>query len=280
MTSRERNIRTSSSLRNRQSSLFKKGEKKNTSQKTPHDRTVWLWGRHAVRAALSNPRRHILTLYATKNAQRSEDSVRERACDILEARDLSKLLPPGAVHQGLAARALPLEPYDLEEICAPDQQGRPILALDMITDPHNVGALFRSAAAFGARAVIMLKRHSPPLSGGCAKAAVGAVEHVPFAQEVNLARTLESLKQYGYTIIGLDGTAPQTLTSALEDAADPHHGPVLVLGSEDKGLRPGVRSVCDHLASIPIASDMESLNVSTTGAIALYEATKSRGHST
>lgn len=187
--------------------------------------------------------------------------------DVIEPDAIDALLPPGAVHQGLAVRAPALEPLDLEEACAP-LDGRPVLVLDSVTDPQNVGAAFRSAAAFGARAVIMQDRKSPPLTGALAKAAAGAVEIVPHVRVVNIARTIEALGDMGYLTIGLEGEGALELAEALRD----ERPAALVLGAEGKGMRDMVANACERRARIPIAPNMESLNVSVAAAIALYEA--------
>ncbi|MCX7358297.1 MAG: RNA methyltransferase [Alphaproteobacteria bacterium] len=181
------------------------------------------------------------------------------------------MLPPGAVHQGLAVRAFPLEAEDLETICAsPD--GRSVLVLDGVTDPQNVGAAFRSAAAFGARAVILQDRKSPPLTGVLAKAAAGAIEIVPHARVTNLGRAVETLRSLGYVTIALEGEAEL----GLADALDGKRSAAIVVGAEGKGLRPGVAEACEKRARIPIAPQLESLNVSVAAAIALYEAKRER----
>ncbi len=189
------------------------------------------------------------------------------AAQILDPAAIDGMLPPGAVHQGLAVRAFPLEPVTLEAACAP-ADGRSVLVLDGVTDPQNVGAAFRCAVAFGARAVVLQDRKSPPLTGVLAKAAAGAVELVPHVRAVNLARAVETLRELGYLSVALEGEAELSIAEAL---ADPR--PVaLVLGAEGKGLRPSVAEACEKRARIPIAAAMESLNVSAAAAVALYEA--------
>jgi 23S rRNA (guanosine2251-2'-O)-methyltransferase len=224
---------------------------------------VWLWGTHAVKAALANPNRKLLELIATRNAARELPEGAE--VRVVEPAEIDARLPPGAVHQGVAARCAPLEPVALEELIAP-VEGILVL-LDQVTDPQNVGAVLRSAAAFGARGLILQDRKAPPFSGGCAKAAVGAAERVPHARVVNLSRTLEQARDAGWRAIGLAGEAETTIEAALESA-----GPavILALGAEDKGLRPSVRAACDGLARIPISGAVESLNVSNAAALALY----------
>lgn len=224
---------------------------------------------HASLAALSNPARRIERIVATRNAAaRLPEGV---DAQILDPAAIDGMLPPGAVHQGLAVRALPLEPLSLDAACAP-ADGRCVLLLDGVTDPQNVGAAFRSAAAFGARAVILQDRKSPPLTGVLAKAAAGSIELVPHVRVVNLGRALEDLRAWGYLTVALEGESDVALNDALIDPR-----PVaLALGAEGKGLRPGVAEACEKRARIPIAASMESLNVSAAAAVALYEAQRSR----
>jgi len=181
------------------------------------------------------------------------------------------MLPPGAVHQGLAVRAFPIEPLEFEAACAPPD-GRSVLLLDGVTDPQNVGAAFRSAAAFGARAVVLQDRKSPPLTGVLAKAAAGAIELMPHVRVLNLTRAIETLRAFGYLTVALEGGVDLDIADALSDP----RAPALVLGAEGKGVRPGVAEACEKRARIPIAPAMESLNVAAAAAIALYEASQSR----
>lgn len=214
---------------------------------------------------MANPARRIERVVATRNAAaRLPEGVEAQR---LDPDAIDGMLPPGAVHQGLAVRAFPLEPRALGEACAP-LDGRPVLLLDGVTDPQNVGAAFRSAAAFDARAVILQDRKSPPLTGALAKAAAGAIELVAHVRVVNIARALEDLRTLGYLTVALEGETQLTLAEAL-DARRPA---ALALGAEGKGLRPGVAEACEKSARIPIAAQMESLNVSAAAAIALYEA--------
>ncbi len=227
----------------------------------------WIWGVHAVLAALNNRARKIQRLVATRNG--TEHVPKGLAFDLLEPADLDRLLPPFAVHQGLALKAAPLEPLSLEEACLPPD-GRPVLILDGVTDPQNVGAMFRSAAAFGVRAVILQDRKSPPLTGALAKAAVGAIDLVAHARVVNIARTIEQLSDAGYCCVGLAGGAALPASEALRDPR-----PIaLVIGAEDRGLRTLVSARCERLACIPMAPAMESLNAAMAAAIALYEITR------
>lgn len=228
-----------------------------------------MWGVHAVLAVLANPARRIERIVATRNAaSRLPEGIDPQ---ILEPDAIDGMLPPGAVHQGLAARAFPLEPLSLEGACAP-ADGRSVIILDGVTDPQNVGAVFRSAAAFGARAVILQDRKSPPLTGVLAKAATGAVELVPHVRVTNLGRTIETLRSLGYLTVALEGETDLPLADALNDKRPA----ALVLGAEGRGLRPGVAEACEKRARIPIAPAMESLNVSAAAAISLYEAARAK----
>jgi 23S rRNA (guanosine2251-2'-O)-methyltransferase len=218
---------------------------------------------------LANPARRIERVVATRNAaSRLPESAEPQ---ILDPDAIDGMLPPGAVHQGIAVRAFPLEPLELEAACGPPD-GRSVLILDGVTDPQNVGAAFRSAAAFGARAVILQDRKSPPLTGVLAKASAGAIELVPHVRVVNLGRTIETLRALGYLTVALEGETDLALSDALNDK----RSVALVVGAEGKGLRPGVAEACEKRARIPIAPAMESLNVSNAAAIALYEAKRTR----
>jgi 23S rRNA (guanosine2251-2'-O)-methyltransferase len=229
----------------------------------------WIWGVHASLAAIANPARRIERIVATRNAaSRLPEGIEPH---ILEPDAIDGMLPPGAVHQGLAVRAAPLEPTELEAACAP-ADGRSVLVLDGVTDPQNVGAAFRSAVAFGARAVILQDRKSPPLTGVLAKAAAGAIELVPHVRVVNLGRAVETLRSLGYLTVSLEGE----VDLALADALDDKRPAALILGAEGKGVRQGLSEACEKRARIPIAPAMESLNVSAAAAIALYEAARRR----
>ena len=224
---------------------------------------------HASLAALANPARRIERVVATRNA--ASHLPHGVDVQILDPDAIDGMLPPGAVHQGLAVRAFPLAPLDLAAACAPADK-RAVMVLDGVTDPQNVGAVFRSAAAFGARALVLQERRSPPLTGALAKAAAGAIEIVPHVRVVNIARALEDLRGWGYLTIALEGESNIELAQAF----DPARAPALVLGAEGKGLRPGVAESCEVRARIPIAASMESLNVSVAAAIGLYEAARAR----
>ncbi len=236
---------------------------------------LWLYGRHAVAAALANPARKVKRVLATKNAAdwlagHGANAASLARLEDARPEDLDHLLREGAVHQGVAALVDDLPRAQLEDVCAPAENNRPVLVLDQITDPQNIGALFRSAAAFGACAVIVQDRRTPPLSGALAKAAAGAVETIPCVQVVNIARALNALQELGYHCAGLAGEAEAEI-SALPDAPL-----ALVMGAEGGGLRRLVAETCDRLYRIPIAPGMESLNVSNAAAISLYEARRGR----
>ena len=230
----------------------------------------WIWGRHPVAAAIANPRRSELKRLLLAPGKMLDSTGRDLpAVETLDNASIARLLPQGAVHQGYALLASPLEPVELEELLEP-AEGL-LVMLDQVTDPQNVGNIMRSAAAFGARGVIVQDRHAPPLSGAVAKAAAGAADVVPMARVVNLSRALDALAEAGWRTIGLDGEAPEALHEVLDFSPT-----VLVLGSEGEGLRRLVSEHCDVTARIPMGGGFESLNVATAAAIALYEASKPR----
>ncbi len=230
---------------------------------------MWLWGVHPVDAGLKNPSRTILDGRITRNAAiklELDPDHPPTPFRLVEPREIDDMLPPGAVHQGVAVRARELDGDTLEGVIL-GRQG-PLVILDQVTDPQNVGAVFRSAAAFGAKGVVMQTRKSPPLSGALAKAAVGAIETVPEIPAVNIARAVDALAEAGWWVVGLDGESETSLREAFETPA-----PIaIVLGAEGPGMRPAVAKACSQLARIPMSPDMESLNVSNAAAIALYEA--------
>lgn len=233
---------------------------------------LWIYGRHAVAAALANPARRIERGVATKNAMdwmRGAKIGEERLAMFEDFRPdaIDHLLHAGAVHQGVAIAAHDLERARLKDICTPDGALRPVVVLDQITDPQNIGAIFRASAAFGAAAVIVQERRTPPLSGALAKAAAGAVETLPCVKVVNISRALEALKDLGYFCAGLAGESDRPISDL------PRSKPLaIVLGAEGAGLRQLVGETCDALFRIPIDASMESLNVSTAAAVTLYEA--------
>jgi 23S rRNA (guanosine2251-2'-O)-methyltransferase len=226
-----------------------------------------LYGLHTVKAALENPQRRIRRLMTTENALRR---LREDGAPIsiepemVRPDALAARLGPEAVHQGVLAEADPLPSPDVEDIPA---QGV-LLVLDQITDPHNVGAIFRSAAAFAVSAIVTTARHSPEATGVLAKSASGALELVPMVTVQNLARGMAALKERGFLLVGLDSSGETDL------AATPLRGPLaLVLGAEGKGLRQLTRETCDHVARLDLPGAIKSLNVSNAAALALYVAT-------
>ena len=224
---------------------------------------VRIYGFHAVLASLRAPRRQLIRLYATTAAaERLADEISARGVEtrIVTAEDVGARLPRDAVHQGVMVEARPLEPIDISELPATGL----VLALDQVTDPHNVGAILRTAAAFAVDALITTERHSPEFSGALAKSASGGLEHVPICTVTNLARALDELGDLGYVRIGLDSEAPASL-----GALELKRPLVLVLGAEDKGLRRLTRERCDALARLDLPGAIKSLNVSNACAIAL-----------
>jgi 23S rRNA (guanosine2251-2'-O)-methyltransferase len=246
----------------------------------PRDGGLWLYGRHAVAAALANPQRRIRRLIALPDtagearqlAAAAAARVPPGALEVVDRRGFDLLLPQGAVHQGMALAAEPLPARDIDDVLdgIADAVGPQIVVLlDQVTDPHNVGAILRSAAAFAARAVVMPEHGAPPVTGALAKAASGALEAVPLLRVVNLARTLDRLKEAGFWCLGLEAGADKTLADI-----DPGNRVALVLGAEGSGLRRLTRERCDLLARLPTRGEPASLNVSNAAAIALYELTR------
>ena len=233
--------------------------------------SVWLYGHHAVLAALANPDRKVERLLITKEtAERHAAAIaasgaRQKAT-VMARDDLSKSLPAGAVHQGIAVLVAPLEESSLEDILARCADNALVLALDQVTDPHNVGAILRSAAAFGVAGVVVTERNAPADTGVLAKAASGALEVVPLVRAVNLARALDQLKEAGFWLYGLDERGDVAIGDL--DLA----GRVcIVLGAEGEGLRRLTAEKCDRLATIPTAAALAALNVSNAAAVASYE---------
>ena len=230
----------------------------------------WLWGRHAVEAALKNPARDgEMRLMATEDRLRDLQPILTRhrknlRPETVEGKQLTDKLPTGAVHQGMALKTSALEGVSIDELGEPARGV--IIMLDSVTDPQNVGGIFRSAAAFGARGVVMQDRNAPVLSGSLAKAAAGAIDTVDCARVTNLSRALERLAELGWRSVGLAGEAEQTLAQVLDGRPT-----VLVLGSEGEGIRRLVSEHCDALGRIPMPGKFESLNVSNAAAVALYE---------
>ena len=228
-----------------------------------------LFGHHAVQAAWTNPARFIHALYITENALKEFDlapDLKRPAPTIVSKDDIDKALPPGTVHQGIALSCQNLDEHDVQDfIIRGEGAGEMTLVmLDQVTDPHNVGAILRSACAFGADGVILQRKHAPEPKGILAKTACGAVEHVPIAYETNLTRTLETLQEAGFFVIGLDERGDNI-------ASLPHYEKkVIVLGAEGPGIRRLVKDQCDVLARLPMTGAMPSINVSNAAAVALY----------
>lgn len=228
------------------------------------DGRVFLYGLHTVEAALANPRRVIHAIYATRNAlARLEERgvVFPVQPEIVDVRWIDLRVGEDAVHQGVLAETRPLEAVELTDL----GRARLVLALDSVTDPHNVGAIVRSAVALGADALLTTTRNSPQESGVLAKAASGGVDMLTHIEVVNLARALTTLRKEGFTVVGLDSEGP----AALEET-EVGRRTVLVLGAEGKGLRPITREACDHLARIDVPGPIKSLNVSNAAVLSLY----------
>jgi 23S rRNA (guanosine2251-2'-O)-methyltransferase len=246
--------------------------KKEQNKKASNAETVWLFGLHAVRDALMNPERERLQLVVTRNAS---DKLAEAIAfsgmepEVCEPRKFSAPLDPQSVHQGAALEVKPLKWGRLEDVCVGGTAAVPrAILLDRVTDPHNVGAILRSAEVFGASAVIGTHRGSAPETGALAKTASGALERQPYLRIRNLAESIEALQKMGYLVIGLDGEAEQTIDTYLEGKRD---RPIaLVLGAEGPGLREKTKETVDALVKIEFSDAFGSLNVSNAAAVALY----------
>ncbi len=237
-----------------------------------HGQELWIYGHHPVAAALANPLRKVLRLVATTEAAAklsAERGVPERAVGQLRTqsrREIDQLVGEDTVHQGVAVLVRPLEQDLADVLAAITAENACIVVLDQVTDPHNVGAILRSAAAFGAVAVVAPDRHAPDESGAMAKSASGALDKIPYVKAGNLVRALEVIKEHRFWLVGLDADTSKNLAEV-----DLKGRIALVLGAEGEGLRRLVRETCDHIAALPMAGDMESLNVSNAAAVALYE---------
>lgn len=236
----------------------------------------WIYGTHAALAALANPERRLRRLIVTADAASTMTAPRQGAGPVPETLDRSafdRILPAGAVHQGIAVLAEPLPELDLDEVLdrLADAAHATVLLLDQVTDPQNVGAILRSAAAFGAAALVLPRHHAPPVTGALAKAASGALEHVPVVRVGNLAQALERLKESQFWSVGLAGDAEQDLASV-----DLTGRIVLALGAEGSGLRRLTRERCDFRARLPTGGPIAQLNVSNAAATALYECARQR----
>ncbi len=226
------------------------------------------WGRHAVLSALANPERTVRKMWATREALAGLDIPPVIPITYADVADLGRLVPGDAPHQGLVIEVDPLEDIwlgDLLEQGTQEGDQRPLLVLDQVTDPHNVGAILRSAAAFDALGIITQDRHAPPESGTVARSASGALELVPWVRVVNLSRSLDEIAEAGFWRVGLTGEASDLLGDVIGSARV-----ALVLGAEGEGMRHNTMQHCDQLARLPISPRVESLNVSNAAAIALY----------
>ncbi|MBR0657541.1 23S rRNA (guanosine(2251)-2'-O)-methyltransferase RlmB [Plastoroseomonas arctica] len=240
--------------------------------------TLWIYGMHAVAAALANPARRNRRLLLTADAEEAMMQVLPKPWGSLTAERVEKarfhtFLPEDSLHQGAALLTEPLNPPPLERLIVMSQG--PVLLLDQVTDPRNVGAILRSAAAFGAAAVVVQDRNAPPETGALARAASGALEKVPMLREVNLSRVIMALQKAGFWVVGMDASAPATLAEVRKSIGD--RRVALVMGAEESGLRRLQRESCDELARLPMDARMESLNVSNAAAIALYEFARGEG---
>ncbi len=257
------------SARSKNKPLGQNPRPRTPSKAATAEQNSYLYGQHAVLAALENPKRRldhlICTAQTAKDLEKAGLTARIKP-EIAELMEISPLLPPGAVHQGIALKTTPLHEPDLENIAGTASRNA---ILDQVTDPHNVGAILRSAAVFGISALIMTDRNSPPQSGVLAKSASGALEHVSICRVGNLARAMEKIGKQGFTLIGLDGDSSTELS-----ALDLTGKIALVLGAEGAGLRRLTREYCDWLAKLPARGHMRSLNVSNAAALAFYELAK------
>lgn len=253
------------------------GKYKNNSPKPHKSPALYLYGRHPVTAAVNNPQRKISVLYATRDTADELKNLclsagRDTALiKIVERRELDTLLPQDAVHQGFAAQVKELETYTVEDICAMAENldDCHILILDQVTDPQNIGAIIRSCVAFNTLALIVQDKNSPAESGAMAKASAGMIEHLPIVRATNLSRAAEMLKKAGFWVIGMDGYAETTI-----DKLNKSGKTAIIMGSEGKGMRRLVEEACDSVVRLPISEKVESLNVATAAAIALYELNK------
>lgn len=240
--------------------------------------TIWLFGIHAVRDALENPARTRLRLVVTRNAaDRLADAIAASGMtpEIEDPRRFSAPLDPGSVHQGAALEVKALDWGPVNQVCVPASGVPLVVVLDRVTDPHNVGAILRSAEVFGACAVITTARAAAPETGALAKTASGALERQPYLRVKNLATAMEELRSMGYLLLGLDGTAEVDIEPALDGYAG--RPTALVMGAEGPGLRDKTKETCDRLVKIPFGSDFGSLNVSNAAAVGLYATRRAIG---
>lgn len=249
--------------RKKHQSTHSRGPNRNASRQ----QQLWLWGAHSVISAINNPARHFKHLYATSNAVhhiKDAAASRQVQVEILPVEKLDRLLPQGSAHQGIAALADPLPELGLDDL----EPGCNLVILDQVTDPHNVGAIMRTACAFGIGGLIVTNRNAPYPTGVLAKAASGAVEHLPMIRVANLARTIDILNDSGYQTIGLADSASSTLQEVRDRDASPR-ALALVLGAEGKGLRELTAKTCTNLARLDLPGPIKALNVSNAAAVAL-----------
>lgn len=239
--------------------------------------TPILYGRHPVTAAIANPRRQINKILCTTDTAEdirnlcAKHNRNTGIVTVVDKKEIERILPKEAVHQGLAAYVKELEDYTLEDICimAENQPNCHILILDQVTDPQNIGAIIRSCVAFNTLALIMQDKNAPAGTGAMAKASAGMIEHLPICRVTNLSRAIEQLKDAGFWTIGMDGYAQTTIDKLKKGGKN-----AVIMGSEGKGMRRLVEEACDITVRLPISEKVESLNVSTAAAIALYEINK------
>lgn len=230
-----------------------------------------LFGLHAVREAWANPKRYVHALYITENALKDFEpyldvEAKRPAPTIVAKEDLDRAFAPGTVHQGIALSVQALAETSIKDIIIKaDEKKSVIVMLDQVTDPHNIGAILRSACAFGADGIVMQSKHAPEMTGILAKTACGAVEHTPVAYETNLSRALETLKEHHYTVIGMDEHSDKNFTDLPK-----YERAVIVLGAEGPGMRRLIKEHCDVLVTLPTKKPINSLNVSNAAAVALY----------
>ena len=245
---------------------------KEQAKRVEASETVWLFGLHAVRDALMNPQRHKIRLLVTRNAENKlSDAIAHSGmmAEIVDPRNFDVPIDPSSVHQGAALEVKPLKWGSLKDLALAVGEGpQRLVLLDRVTDPHNVGAILRSAEVLGARAVVAVSRHSAPETGALAKTASGALERQPYVRVKNLADAIKELQEIGYLVLGLDGEATVSIESAVEGIRD---RPIaLVLGAEGPGLRAKTKETVDQLVKIDFTGKFGSLNVSNAAAIALY----------
>jgi len=245
---------------------------KERNKKSEATHTFWLFGIHAVSDALKNPKREKIRLLLTRNAERKlENSIEQTGIktEIVDPKKFNELLDRGSVHQGAALEVKPLSWGNISDTCGNNEKNSVVLLLDRISDPHNVGAILRSAEVFGVQAVIGTQRHSAPETGALAKSASGTLERQPYLRVNNLSRSIEELKSLGFVVLGLDGLAEKTINEGINSFPI---GPMaFILGAEGPGLRDKTKLYCDMLVKVPSFHGEGSLNVSNAAIIALYD---------